>query len=607
MSDKILIADDEPNILISLEYLMKREGYVVQVARDGQEALDVLRREKPRLVLLDVMMPRKSGIEVCQELRGDEAIKDTLVLMLTAKGRDTDVAKGLGVGADAYMTKPFATKDLVAKVRGMLARPHPHPRFGCRRMKVDRHLVQATLLAASLAAAVLLVFALGGGALAWATLTEAERTALGGVLGGLVAGQVGMALVVVVAAGMAMQPLYRRWVAAPLRLHEQALVLISTDVQRPLSAPDAAAPVQALVRALNELAAQRDQLRRDIAAEVAQASRGVAQERNRLAALMNELTQSVVVCNLDGRVLLYNNRARMQFRALSDAPALAGGAELIGLGRSIYTVFDRKLVAHALESVQQRQQRGVAHPSAQFVTTTRSGQLLRAQMAPVRGVTEGDVAAAPDRLCADAGQHHARIRRRVGARTPVAPATPKKAAARWPTCRRRWKCWTTPRWSPPCASVSWVWCATKRVPWHAASTNWRHKVLRAWPHAGRWKRCWAPTSCRRRNCASRAGQGTLQRGRMRRHAVAQARQLFAAAGPGLPGAAPERRIRHRHAATAADGGRRPARAPGPGVERPGHEHRNGDELGDGRHLHRCRNQPADRARRGAAPWRRVLV
>jgi DNA-binding response OmpR family regulator len=125
MSTKILIADDEPNILISLEYLLKREGYAVHVARDGQEALDVMRRERPRLVLLDVMMPRKSGIEVCQEMRGDDAIKDTLVLMLTAKGRDTDVAKGLGVGADAYMTKPFATKDLVAKVRDMLAAAAP--------------------------------------------------------------------------------------------------------------------------------------------------------------------------------------------------------------------------------------------------------------------------------------------------------------------------------------------------------------------------------------------------------------------------------------------------------------------------------------------------
>lgn len=120
MSTKLLIADDEPNILISLEYLMKREGFEVLVARDGEEALELLRRERPRLVLLDVMMPKKTGFEVCQELRADEALRDTLVLMLTAKGRDTDVAKGLGVGADAYMTKPFSTKELVQKVRGML-------------------------------------------------------------------------------------------------------------------------------------------------------------------------------------------------------------------------------------------------------------------------------------------------------------------------------------------------------------------------------------------------------------------------------------------------------------------------------------------------------
>jgi len=120
MSHKVLIADDEPNIVISLEYLMKRAGYQVSIARDGQEALDTIRRERPRLVLLDVMMPRKSGFDVCQELRADEQIKDTLVLMLTAKGRDTDVNKGLGVGADAYMTKPFATKELVDRVRSML-------------------------------------------------------------------------------------------------------------------------------------------------------------------------------------------------------------------------------------------------------------------------------------------------------------------------------------------------------------------------------------------------------------------------------------------------------------------------------------------------------
>ena len=119
--ERILIADDEPNILISLEYLMKREGYEVHVARDGQEALDLMQRVHPHLVLLDVMMPNKNGFEVCQALRADEALKDTLVLMLTAKGRDTDVAKGLGVGADAYMTKPFSTKELVQKVADLLA------------------------------------------------------------------------------------------------------------------------------------------------------------------------------------------------------------------------------------------------------------------------------------------------------------------------------------------------------------------------------------------------------------------------------------------------------------------------------------------------------
>lgn len=120
MSCKILIADDEPNILISLEYLMKREGYQVSVARDGQEALDAIRRERPRLVLLDVMMPAKTGFEVCQEVRADDALRDTLILMLTARGRETDVAKGMALGANAYMTKPFSTKELVQKVRDLL-------------------------------------------------------------------------------------------------------------------------------------------------------------------------------------------------------------------------------------------------------------------------------------------------------------------------------------------------------------------------------------------------------------------------------------------------------------------------------------------------------
>ena len=116
----LLIADDEPNIVISLEYLLKREGYRVLVARDGQEALDTIAREQPALVLLDVMMPHKTGFEVCQAVRADEALQGTKILMLTAKGRETDVAKGMALGADAYMTKPFSTRELVDKVRGML-------------------------------------------------------------------------------------------------------------------------------------------------------------------------------------------------------------------------------------------------------------------------------------------------------------------------------------------------------------------------------------------------------------------------------------------------------------------------------------------------------
>lgn len=122
MASKILIADDEQNIVISLEFLMKREGFDVSIAQDGEEAINKIRAEMPDLVLLDVMMPKRNGFEVCQEVKADPALQSIRVLMLTAKGRDTDVAKGLGVGADSYMTKPFATQELVRTVRELLAR-----------------------------------------------------------------------------------------------------------------------------------------------------------------------------------------------------------------------------------------------------------------------------------------------------------------------------------------------------------------------------------------------------------------------------------------------------------------------------------------------------
>jgi len=120
MSKKILIADDEQNIVISIEFLLRREGFEVLVAGDGEEALAKVRAEKPDLVLLDVMMPRMNGFDVCQALRSDPEQSATRILMLTAKGRDTEVSKGLGLGADGYMTKPFSTKELLAEVRRLL-------------------------------------------------------------------------------------------------------------------------------------------------------------------------------------------------------------------------------------------------------------------------------------------------------------------------------------------------------------------------------------------------------------------------------------------------------------------------------------------------------
>ena len=123
MSKTVLIADGEPNIVISLEFLLKREGYQVLVARDGEEALQAIRAHRPDLVLLDVMMPRLSGHEVCQAVRADPALAATRILMLTAKGRATDVAKGQALGADAYMTKPFSTRELAEQVAAMLVAP----------------------------------------------------------------------------------------------------------------------------------------------------------------------------------------------------------------------------------------------------------------------------------------------------------------------------------------------------------------------------------------------------------------------------------------------------------------------------------------------------
>jgi len=124
---RILIVDDEPSIVISLEYLMRREGFEVAVAADGEAALAAVAARPPDLVILDVMMPKLNGFEVCQRLRAEPAWRGVRVLMLTAKGREAELQKGLSLGADAYVTKPFSTRDLVAEVRRLLAAGEARP------------------------------------------------------------------------------------------------------------------------------------------------------------------------------------------------------------------------------------------------------------------------------------------------------------------------------------------------------------------------------------------------------------------------------------------------------------------------------------------------
>ena len=121
MAKKILIADDEPNIVTALEFLLERNGYEVRTARNGDEALKAIENDPPDLVLLDIMMPLKSGYEICKRIRQKPEWAGIKVVMLSAKGREVEVNKGLGLGADLYVTKPFSTRDLIEKISSLLA------------------------------------------------------------------------------------------------------------------------------------------------------------------------------------------------------------------------------------------------------------------------------------------------------------------------------------------------------------------------------------------------------------------------------------------------------------------------------------------------------
>lgn len=120
MKPTILVADDEPAIVLSLQVLLQKAGYAVRVARNGEEAMELIAAAKPDLVLLDAMMPKRDGFDVCQSLRADPVYDDMPIIMLTAKSRDVERQKGIALGANDYVTKPFSTRDLVTLVKGYL-------------------------------------------------------------------------------------------------------------------------------------------------------------------------------------------------------------------------------------------------------------------------------------------------------------------------------------------------------------------------------------------------------------------------------------------------------------------------------------------------------
>jgi DNA-binding response OmpR family regulator len=120
-----LIVEDEESILLSLEFLLTQEGFSVVTAKDGAAALKAASARAPDLVLLDVMLPLIDGFEVCRQMRANPVLRNTRIMMVTARGRDSEVEQGLSLGADAFLTKPFSTRELMEKIRALLATGSP--------------------------------------------------------------------------------------------------------------------------------------------------------------------------------------------------------------------------------------------------------------------------------------------------------------------------------------------------------------------------------------------------------------------------------------------------------------------------------------------------
>ncbi len=251
------------------------------------------------------------------------------------------------------------------------------------------------LLALLIPGAALALWMVVGALLLTSSLPPAEGEALGAALSG---GALALAVVWwLVGAAIGAWAVWRgreAWALPAARLAE-GLRVASANPAAPEIALEGAPQLRALATAANELAGKRRALQESLDERVREASAAVAHERDQLAALMAELQQSVVVCNLEGRISLYNGQARALTRRLSQAPSGAGGAELMGLGRSIHKVLDPALIAHARETVERRIARGEASSSARFATVTPGGRLLQVNMAPVRPSAENGESGRP--------------------------------------------------------------------------------------------------------------------------------------------------------------------------------------------------------------------
>ena len=296
MGKKVLIAEDESNILVSLEFLMEQSGYEIRTVADGEEALRVAREFRPDLMLLDVMLPLRNGFEVCQLIREAPDSSAMKIVMLTAKGRDTEVAKGLALGADAYITKPFATRDLLDTVQAP-------PRITMKRRLAQ---VWGACFALAFGTSAAMLFMVDS------ALVPEQQAALREVLSASAGVIVVAAFIVFALTGVLAYGLTRTY-SLPARRLTESLRLVAGGNAGHRTVAEGSRELRELATAVNGLAARHEEALRDVQTRVAEARADADQQRNRLGALMSELAQSVIVCNADGRILLYNERARSMF------------------------------------------------------------------------------------------------------------------------------------------------------------------------------------------------------------------------------------------------------------------------------------------------------